>query len=80
MRVLRIYLKHHNGLYVDMPLPDGVGLDLVLNNFKIDGVLSNLTAVVPIAVPYDGWSFMAVITVAALTPPNWVMSPEQKPN
>jgi len=84
MRVLRVFLKGHNHMFIDAPLPDNVGMDQVMHNFKMDGYLmSGGTGNVPWAVPYDGWSLMAIVQLLdtqAVHTPHWVMPEQTKPN
>lgn len=63
MKILRVFLKNHNGAWVDMPSPLEQ-LNMILANWKINGTLiyqDNQS--LPLAVQWDAWSFCCLLTV-----------------
>jgi hypothetical protein len=89
MKILRIFLKGLNGNYCESPISDNAGMQEIMNTFKSDGVIhAEPLGMAPWAVPWDGWAFMCIVTVAdnapqpARSPLAWDIKPPepQKPN
>lgn len=67
MRIARIFLKPpHNGAFVDISISEQYNISAFVLNFKMDGYVTREPQPgegAPFAVPWDGWSFIAFLTL-----------------
>jgi hypothetical protein len=64
-RLLRVYLKYHCQNYVELDIGE-MSLNEILTQWKMDGyLLKDGQGGAPFAVPWDSWSFCAILVFAA---------------
>lgn len=70
MRVLRVFLKNSNQLYVEMPVSDDAELGNLITIWKMEGYLSRGSEFngPPFAIPWDGWAFCCILQVVGNQP------------
>jgi hypothetical protein len=65
-RILRVYLKYHCQNYVEIEVGESVPLNDILTQWKMDGyIMKDGQGGAPFAVPWDSWSFCAILVFAA---------------
>lgn len=72
MKIFRVFLKEHNGHYIDFPCSEDEGaIQNVLGFWKMEGTLYRTDPMfgVPAAVPFSSWSFACVLNAEGPTKP-----------